>query len=212
MRRSIAMVAIFLAVAGIAAVAGCGGDSEDAGGASPNTGTPSSTLSPQPTSTTAPPPFVENFTIALTQTSGYRCDPSSACPPPPGIICDAEFHGTLSGDIEGPVSGTAKSAMTERDPTITLTRLVAMSDCTLGDAEGTLAGSDGSLLIKYSGTMHYNFDTGLYTADLEGTLKQGDLELPVRCRIEDGVIAMEPGKGTATFLCTVEHPFPSAEG
>jgi hypothetical protein len=60
--------------------------------------------------------------------------------------------------------------------------------------------------------MHYNFDTGLYTADLEGTLKQGDLELPVRCRIEDGVIAMEPGKGTATFLCAVEHPFPSVEG
>ena len=207
MRRPIVMVAIFLAVAAIAVATGCGGDSEDTtnGEASPTTSARSSpTLPPQPTPTTAPQPSVKNFTIALTQTSGYRCDPSSACPPPPGIICDADFQGTVSGDIEGTVSGTAKSAMTERDPAITLTRLVGMSDCTLGQAEGTLSSSDGSLVLHYSGTMHYNFDTGLYTADLEGTLKQADRELPIRCRIVDGVISMEPGKGTATIVCVVE--------
>jgi hypothetical protein len=200
-------MATFFAVAAIAASTACGGASEDTvnGEASPTTSARSSpTLPPQPTPTTAPQPSIKNFTIALTQTSGYRCDPSSACPPPPGIICDADFQGTVSGDIEGAVSGTAKSAMTERDPAITLTRLVAMSDCTLGEGEGTLSSSDGSLAIQYSGTMHYNFDTGVYTADLEGTLKQADRELPIRCRIEDGVIAMEAGKGTATLACVVE--------
>ena len=206
------MVAIFLAVAAIAVVTGCGGDGEDAadGGASPNTSAPSSTL--QPTRTRARRPSIENFTIALTQTSGYRCDPSSACPPPPGVICDTDFQGTVSGDLEGAVSGAAKSAMTERDPDITLTRLVGMSDCTLGEVQGTLSSSDGSLVIQYSGTGHYNYDTAAYTADLEGTLKQADLELPIRCRIEDGVIAMEPGKGSATLACAVQQEFPPLEG